>query len=55
LWFRYYPEFEAMLDSLLEDEALNRTLAANGKAYVEQTYSRDAIAARLMQALECSL
>jgi glycosyltransferase involved in cell wall biosynthesis len=55
LWFRYYPEFEAMLDSLLEDEALNRTLAANGKAYVEQTYSREAIAARLMQALECSL
>ena len=51
LWFRYYPEFEAMLDRLLEDAALNRTLASNGADYVKRTYSRKAIAERLLRAL----
>jgi len=52
LWFRYYPEFEALLDRLLEDPALNRALAAAGNAYVRETYSREAIAGRLAVALE---
>lgn len=52
LWFRYYPEFEAMLDRLLEDKSLNTALAENGKRFVRDTYSRDAITARLFKALE---
>ncbi len=51
LWFRDYPEFETLLDRLLEDGDLNRTLAAAGKSYVENTYSREAIAARLFTCL----
>jgi glycosyltransferase involved in cell wall biosynthesis len=52
LWFRYYPEFEAMLDRLLEDKALNRALAENGKRFVEETYTRSAISTRLFNALQ---
>lgn len=36
--YRGYPEFEAGLDILLEDESLRRRLGAAGRAYVEQEY-----------------
>lgn len=52
LWFRYYPEFEAMLDRLMEDPDLNRKLGENGRQYVLRTFARDAIAKRLFDALE---
>jgi len=52
LWFRYYPEFEAMLDRLIEDEKLNTTLGENGKQYVLCTYERAAIAERLFAVLK---
>lgn len=52
LWFRYYPEFEAMLDRLVEDEKLNRRLGRNGRDYVLKTYTRAAIADRLFAALK---
>lgn len=52
LWFRYYPEFEAMLDRLLEDKKLNHTLGENGRQYVVRTYARSAIADRLFKVLK---
>ncbi|WFB36538.1 glycosyltransferase family 4 protein [Kiritimatiellota bacterium B12222] len=52
LWFRYYPEFEAMLDRLLEDQNLNQRLGQNGRHYVLNTYGREAIAERLFSVLE---
>ena len=52
LWFRYYPEFEAMLDRLLEDKILNRQLGENGRQYVINRYGRDAISQRLFAVLE---
>lgn len=52
LWFRYYPEFEAMLDLLLENRELNRQLGENGRKYVMETYGRKAIADRLFAVLE---
>jgi glycosyltransferase involved in cell wall biosynthesis len=51
LWFRYYPEFEAMLDLLLENNELNRTLGAQGCEYVKKQYNRQAITDRLLTAL----
>jgi glycosyltransferase involved in cell wall biosynthesis len=52
LWFRYYPEFEAMMDCLLADETLNRQLGRNGREYVLNTYTRAAISERLFAALK---
>ncbi len=52
LWFRYYPEFEAMLDRLLEDKNLNQQLGQNGRSYVLNTFAREAIARRLFAVLE---
>jgi len=52
LWFRYYPEFEAMLDRLVEDSELNRVLGEKGRTYVMNTYTRDAVADRLTRALD---
>jgi len=52
LWFRYYPEFEAMLDRLLETPDLARNMGAQGKQYVLDQYNRHAIADRLLSALE---
>ncbi len=52
LWFAYYPEFEAMLDRLLDDDALRRGLGQRGRAYVSSTYSPEAISRRLFSLLE---
>lgn len=52
LWFRYYPEFEAMLDRLLADRNLNRQLGENGRQYVINHYGREAISRRLFAVLE---
>ena len=38
LWFGSYREFEAILDRLLADAALRRTLGERGRAYVDQHY-----------------
>ena len=51
LWFSYYPEFEAMLDLLLDTPTLRQTLGQNGRRFVESTYSRGAIAQRLFSLL----
>lgn len=52
LWFRYYPEFEAMLDRLLEDHELNRRLGQNGRQFVISHYNRKAISKRLFEVLD---
>lgn len=52
LWFRYYPEFEAMLDVLCKQKNVNKQLAENGCRYVKTTYDRTSIAQRLFAALE---
>lgn len=52
LWFRYYPEFEAMMDRLLGDAELNRDLGRKGRDYVLKTFTRAAIADRLFAALK---
>ena len=52
LWFRDYPEFEALLDRLIEDTRLNEALGAAGKQYVLNTYNREALAERLFASLE---
>ena len=51
VWFRDYPEFEALLDRLLDDAALNKALAESGKQYVKTTYNREALAERLFASL----
>jgi glycosyltransferase involved in cell wall biosynthesis len=38
MWFGSYREFEAILDRLLADDKLRRTLGANGRAYVDTHY-----------------
>jgi glycosyltransferase involved in cell wall biosynthesis len=38
LWFDSYAQFEAVVDRLLEDGNLRRTLGENGRAFVEQNY-----------------
>ncbi|HVT42260.1 MAG TPA: glycosyltransferase family 4 protein, partial [Acidimicrobiales bacterium] len=35
LWFRSYPEFEAVLERLVSDEALRAELGTRGRAYVD--------------------
>lgn len=52
LWFRDYPEFETLLDRLLEQDTLNHALARAGNAYVQRTYTRQAIGSRLFAVLE---
>ena len=38
LWFTSYPEFEAVLERLVNDPALRSTLGARGRAYVDRYY-----------------
>lgn len=38
LWFGSYREFEAVLDRLLQDAPLRRTLGERGRAYVDRHY-----------------
>ncbi len=52
LWFRYYPEFEAMLDLLLETPELAGKMGEQGRQYVLDHYNRQAISDRLLSALE---
>lgn len=51
LWFRDYPEFERLLDLLIEDSDLNAALARSGEAYVRREYNRTTLAERLFDAL----
>ncbi|HEX6595698.1 MAG TPA: glycosyltransferase family 4 protein [Acidimicrobiales bacterium] len=46
LWFSNYAEFEAVVDRLLADPDLASTLGRNGRAYVRETYSWEAVLAR---------
>ena len=52
LWFRTYPEFEAMLTRLLEDQELNQAMGEAGRQYVLNEYSWEAIGRKLITALE---
>lgn len=52
LWFRSYPEFEAMLLRLIDDRALYKRLSMNGQRYVTETYSWPAVGRRFFDALE---
>ena len=51
LWFSNYAEFEAVVDRLLADADLARTLGRNGRAYVRKTYSWEAVLARFDDAV----
>lgn len=51
IWFRFYPEFEAQLDLLLERQDLQKNLGLNGRTFVEDHYTWDAVGARLFAAL----
>ncbi|MFP5317093.1 MAG: glycosyltransferase family 4 protein [Acidimicrobiia bacterium] len=46
LWFSSYAEFEAVVDRLLADRGLGDTLGRNGRAYVRETYSWEAVLGR---------
>jgi glycosyltransferase involved in cell wall biosynthesis len=46
LWFRAYPDFETILDKLLESPDLRTQLGRNGRAFVEREYSWDAVMRR---------
>jgi glycosyltransferase involved in cell wall biosynthesis len=54
LWFAYYPEFEAMLDLLLDQPDLARRMGARGRRFVETEYTWDAVGQRLFRALKGS-
>lgn len=49
LYFSNYPEFAAALAMLIEDSSLQRQLGKNGRAYVEEQYSWDAVLERFMR------
>lgn len=50
LWFSNYAEFEAIVDRLVSDDRLRRALGANGRAYVDATYSWEAVLGRFHDA-----
>lgn len=52
LWFHTYPEFEAALELLLDNQALRTTLATNGRNYVQTAYTWEAVGTRLVKALD---
>lgn len=52
LWFKHYPQFEAALLKLLEDEPLRRALAESGRAYVRREYDWSAVERRMLDALD---
>ncbi len=51
LWFTSYAEFEEVLDRLLASAELRRSLAANGRAYVEREYSWAAVLERFSSSM----
>lgn len=52
LWFRHYPDFEAMLLRLLDDRGFRDGLGANGRAYVRREYGWPAIEGKFLAALD---
>jgi glycosyltransferase involved in cell wall biosynthesis len=52
MWFRNYPEFEAMLARLLDDRALRNAMGTAGRNYVLSKYSWSAVRERLLAALD---
>ena len=50
-WFKSYPEFEAMLLRLMDDRALYNAMSLNGKNFVKETYSWEAVGQRFFDAL----
>jgi len=50
-WFRNYPEFEALLLRLLDDHELRKQMGENGRNYVLNEYSWEAIGGKLMRAV----
>lgn len=52
LWFGNYPEFEALLQLLIEDDEVCRRLAASGREFVLREYSWSAVEQRLLSALD---
>lgn len=51
LWFRCYPEFEAMLNLLLQNPALADNLGENGLRHVKANYNWHSIGERLFSAI----
>ena len=51
LWFAYYPEFEAMLDILLNQPDLRNRLGSNGRRHVKSAFTWEAVGERLFSAL----
>jgi glycosyltransferase involved in cell wall biosynthesis len=51
LWFANYPEFEEMVDRLLKDEQLRKTLGARGSDYVRCEYAWKPVLERFETAL----
>ncbi len=52
LWFGSYREFEAVLDRLVADAALRRSLGARGRRYVERHYRWPVLIERYARFLE---
>jgi glycosyltransferase involved in cell wall biosynthesis len=51
-WYDGFASFEALLDRLLADDALRRSMAAAGRAYVEAGYRWDVVLDRYLRFLE---
>ncbi len=51
LWFGSYREFEAVIDRLVGDEKLRRSLGTNGRAYVQAHYQWPALVPRYVRFL----
>lgn len=52
LWFRHYPDFEEMLNLLLDNPDASRKMGQSGRAYVEREYAWDRVTERMINALE---
>ena len=52
LYFQTYEEFEGILNLLLKDEELRKTLGEQGKTYVTTKYAWSAVLERFMEALD---
>jgi len=51
VWFRSYAEFEAIVDRLVGDEPLRRTLGESGRRWVGETYSWESVLDRFDRAV----
>jgi len=52
LFYQGYGEFAACLDRLLDDAPLRQRMAAQGRAFVERTYSWPVVERRMETLLE---